>query len=268
MHRSTARWAAAAAAVLVLLPLGACREGTVSIAYRPDAGARFRYSVAVESTATTRLAGQGADTTTRSSDLDVDHRVLRSGPSTAEVEVRLDPTTGPTRTFVVRFDRAAQVTEIERVEGLPAEVLGDLGLSELFPAAAGAPPDRPLAPGDRWEIDEPLRLTGLRSTRLRGEGRLVALGVVDSRRVATVRSSYRLPVRRTVADPQGQLILDGVQETRTTATRDLADGAVQEATARTVGRFSITVLPPEGEAGAPVEGTLTVVVTSRTSRVG
>ena len=28
--------------------------------------------------------------------------------------------------------------------------LGELGLSEVFPAAAGAPPDRPLAPGDRW----------------------------------------------------------------------------------------------------------------------
>lgn len=267
MAPRTRRCIAAATAALAAL-LAACEPNTVSVSYRPEAGTRYRYAVTVDSDAVTRLAGQDAERTTRTTDLQVRHRVIGTGRSNAEVEVRLDPSSGPTRTFVVRFDRAAQVTEVERVEGLPAEVLGDLGLSELFPAAAGAPPDRPLAPGDRWAIDEPLRLTGLRSTRLRGQGRVVALGVIDGREVATLATTYRLPVRRTVDDPLGQLILDGEQETTTRTTRDLQDGAVQEATATTVGRFRVTVLPPPGTTGTPVEGTLTVTVTSRTRRTG
>jgi hypothetical protein len=36
----------------------------------------------------------------------------------------------------MRFDRAAQLTAVESVEGIPAEALGSLGLSEIFPAAA------------------------------------------------------------------------------------------------------------------------------------
>lgn len=261
-------WRAAVAVAALAPAVAACQPNTVSVSYRPEAGARYRYEVTVDSDAVTRLAGHDAERSTRTTDLHVRHRVLDTARSSAEVEVQLDPSTGPTRTFVVRFDRAAQVTEVERVEGLPAEVLGDLGLSELFPAAAGAPPDRPLAPGDRWTIDEPLRLSGLRSTRLRGQGRVVALGVIDGRKVATLATTYRLPVRRTVDDPQGQLILDGEQETTSRATRDLQDGSVEEATARTVGRFRVTVLPPPGTAGTPVEGTLTVTVTSRTRRTG
>src|SRR5687768_9821753 len=115
-------WRPAAVAALLLVPLSACREGTVTIAYRPDTGARHRYEVDVRSEAVTRLAGQSAETTSQESRLEVDHRVLRSSAPATAVEVRVDPSSGPTRTFVVRFDRGAQLFEVERVDGLPAEV--------------------------------------------------------------------------------------------------------------------------------------------------
>src|SRR3712207_6086484 len=100
-------------------------------------------------------------------------------------------------TTLFRSDRAGQLAEVERIEGLPAQVLGELGISEIFPAAAAAPPDRPLSPGDRWTINAPVDLPGLAPGRLRGQGRLIALGVVDGREVATIESVVELTV------PQG-----------------------------------------------------------------
>jgi hypothetical protein len=184
------------------------------------------------------------------------------------VRVQLSGPNLGARTFVVRLDRAGQLAEVQRIEDLPAQALGSIGLTEIFPAAAGAPPAAPLSPGERWVVDEPVSLPGQPRTRLRGSGRLTELGVVDGEEVATIDSTFRLAVQGTTELEQGSFALDGSQSTTATATHRLADGAVEEVRAVTRGRYRLTLLPPAGTSGPAVPGTLTVLVRSHTIRVG
>jgi hypothetical protein len=173
------------------------------------------------------------------------------------------------RTYVMRFDRAAQLTKVETVEGLRSADLGPVGLSEIFPAAAGAPPDQQLGPGDRWVIDDAVQLPGMdTAARLHGDGQLVELGVEDGHDTAKVRSRTQLPVRSRTSADNGFQVLDGTQRTDVVATYDLADGSVLEATANTTATFRLTLEPPAGQPGEPIVGTLTVSVRSTTRRVG
>src|SRR5205085_12067235 len=171
-----------------------------------------------------------------SADFTASHRVLDAHNGTTRVEVRLERQGGGERTFIMRFDRAAQLTAVESVEGIPAEVLGSLGLSEIFPAAAGAPPARPLRPGDHWVIDDQVQLAGMDApTRLAGAGHLVQLGVVDGHKTATVSSTTTLPLTSTSATSDGVQTLTGTQITTITVVYDLADGSVRHSTAATTG---------------------------------
>lgn len=252
---------------LVAPAFTACTEDTVRVAFHPAPGDRATYRIEVRATAVTTIPGERQRRTEAETVLVARHRVLEAGPDGSRVRVQVSEAGGATSsTFVVRLDRAAQLTAVQRIEGLPSGTLGDLGLSEIFPAAATAPPDRPLAPGDRWPIDAPVRVAAPGPSRLHGEGRLVALQAVDGRELARVESTYRLPVRRTGADTGGRLALDGVQRTRATVAYDLEDGSVRSADARTRGRYDVTLLPPPGVEGRPVPGTLVVDVDSTSRR--
>jgi hypothetical protein len=98
--------------------------------------------------------------------------------------------------------------------------------------------------------------------RLTGEGRLVALGVVDGHDTATVVSSTSLPVTSTVTTANSVQTLTGVDTTSITVVYDLADGSVLHSTSDTKGTFSAVLTPPQGRTGAPIEGAVTVDVRS------
>lgn len=247
-------------ALVAVLLTGACRDGTVRVAFRPAKGAQYTYRVTVTADVVTRLGDRPARHTTEEDVFTARHTVLEAGRAGNTVEVKLEAEGEgeEPRTFVVRFDRAGQLAEVQRIEGIPADVLGGLGLSEIFPAAAAAPPDRPLAPGDRWDIG---------ADRLRGTGRLAALGMVGGRKLATVESDYVLPVAQTTDESGNRLRFDGSQRTRATSTHDLRDGAVEEVQAETSGTFALQLLPPEGTTGPIVPGTLEAHVRSVTTRL-
>src|SRR5439155_16483824 len=215
--------------------LTGCRPDTVRVAFRPPVGARFRYQVDVTKTRTIRLGPDAPQRTVDQARLEADETVLASGPEGVRVSVELRRAGSAARHFVVLFDRAAQLTAVESIEGLPASILEPFGLSEIFPAAAGAPPARPLSAGERWTIDDHLNLAGSAPARLQGSGRLVSFGVVGGREVASIRSSTRLPVSTQSALQGGQLALQGVEHTLSTASRELADGAVEQASSTTRG---------------------------------
>ena len=244
-----------------------CESGTVNLAYQPRPGDRYSYRVEVDAVAVAKIGDEAPRRTQSTNVFEAQHAVLEAGPSGSRVQVRLSEQGGLPRTFVVRLDRAAQLAAVQSIEGLPASALGGLGLSEIFPAAAVAPPDRPLAPGARWEIDEPVQLATPEPSRLVGRGRLAKLGVVDGREVATVESEYRLPVRRTAQERRSQLVLSGSQGTDASTTYDLGDGSVVSVAARTNGTYDIMLLPPPGTPGTPIPGTLEVDVRSVTRRV-
>ena len=258
--------------VLGLVALPACSPGTVRISYRPAVGEVVTYRTSVRAVTVTRIGDEAARRREASSTLTARHRVLSSGAEGAEVEVRLSQEGVAPSTFLVRFDRAGQLVGVERIEGLPADALGDLGLSEILPASAAAPPRRALAPGETWEIDEPVALPSASSAaRVTGRGRLVALGVDGGRRVARVDSRYRLPVRQTAGDTGGRLALEGSLDTAAVVSYDLDDDQVHAVESRSTGRYAVTLLPPAGVAGVAgvaVPGTLEVDVTATTRRAG
>ncbi len=253
--------------VAVLAAAAGCGSDTVRLGFHPDAGAAYTYRVEVESLTVVSVDGSPSQRVEDRFELRAQHDVLAAGTESSRVRVRLSGPNVGARTFVVRLDRAGQLAEVQRIEDLPAQVLGSIGLTEIFPAAAGAPPATPLSPGERWVVDEPVSLPGQPTTRLRGSGRLTELGVVDGEEVATIDSTFRLAVKGTTELAQGSFALDGSQSTTASATHRLADGAVEEVRALTRGRYRLTLLPPAGTSGPAVPGTLTVEVRSHTVRV-
>lgn len=262
------RWAGAVAAVAAgAVALAGCSAGTVVVGGRPAVGAVAVYRVEAHSVTTTAIAGQAARRTVADAVVTARHRVLEASAAGTVVEVRVTREGAPAATVVVRFDRRSRRTSVERAEGLAADALGEVGLAELFPSAAAAPPTRALAPGARWRLGAPVAL-GDSSGRLSGQGRLVALGVAGGRELAQVATSYRVPVRRAAAAGTGQVVLDGTLATTARVSYDLGDDQVHAVRARTAGRYAVTLLPPPGVAGEPVSGTLDVEVTSSSRRVG
>lgn len=243
-----------------------CREGAVRLTFRPEAGTTYRYEVEVRTVSEVRMGRQAPEIRKEDVVLTAEHTVLRAGEDGVEVRVRLQEPGGPVRIFEVVFDRAAQLEEVQSIEGVPDDRLGTLGISEIFPAAAGAPPDRPLAPGASWVIDDVIQLPDgtAAATELTGSGRLVELAVVAGEEVARLASAARLPLESVQASPDGSLRLSGAQVTEYAATHDLDDGAVREATSNTVGSFDLEISPPPGAGTNPVSGSLRVEVSSHT----
>ena len=255
------------ATVTAVALLAACRSDTVRIAFKPANGARYRYDVRVRAVTRSTIADAAPRRSVDDFVLHAEHRVVRTGGDDTELEVKLTIPDVGERTFTARFDRSAQLSQIESIEGVPATALGQLGLSEILPGAAGAPPQRSLAPGDRWAIDSPAAELGGGGSRLKGEGRLVSLGVVRGRDVATIESRYRLPVKRTTTSGSATIELDGTQSTVVQTVRALRDGAVESAKSVTKATYRVTLTPPAGSTGAPLTGRLTVEVRSTTSRL-
>src|SRR5437660_48837 len=111
-----------------------------------------------------------------------------------------------------------------------------------------------------------MTLAGCRRRRLRGAGHLVELGLLGGRKVASIGSETRLPVSTVSQLRGGQLTLAGVEITDSSATRELADGAVARASSTTRGTFAVTLVSSTA-GGSPVGGTMDLEVTSTTRRL-
>lgn len=247
--------------------LPACAEGTVRVAFRPRVDARYSYRVEVRTRSTLRLEGQAPESRDSKVNLLVDQTVLSTGADGSVVEVRLRTTPEDERTVLVRLDRAAQLIGLEPVTGRGQAPIGDLGVAEVFPAAVGAPPDRPLRPGERWEVNSPVTLPASVPSRLVGDGRLTGLGVVAGRKAATVTTASTLKVVRRTGTVEGnEAVLEGDQRTTTRASHALSDGAIQASRSTTRASYDLRLLPPPEVITGPLKGTLELEVTSSTSR--
>ena len=257
------------AVLLAALPaLAGCRPHTVTVAFRPEVGATYRYEVRVRATSTTELAGATPERRDEEVRLIAEHTVLESSRRGVRVRVLVGEPGTAAQVFVVRFDRAAQLESIESTEGAPEEITGALGVPEIFPGAVAAPPSRGLAPGDRWDVDRRILVPGASGpSRLRISGRLVELGLTGGEEVARLDSVATFPFRAVAPTADGVVVLDGRQRIHQEAAYDLGDGAVRSVTATTSGRFDIEVQPPAGTQADPVPGTLTVRVRSETRRL-
>jgi hypothetical protein len=267
-------------ALVALLGAGGttgCRDDTVRVSFRPDVGGVYRYEVSVRSHSEVRIPGEKPEVRDEQVVLQSEHTVLDAGPDGVRVRVILGDASGSVRTFVVVFDRAAQLESVEADDAAAdetgaagaADSASAFGISEIFPAAAGAPPDHRLSPGERWVIDDLVEVPGaVGQAQLVGEGRLAELGIVDGEDVARLVTSTVLRLRSAQQDLGGEtVLLDGEQETEQRSAHDLVDGSVRSASSTTEGTFALEVRPPFGELRAPVRGTLSVRVTSKTVRL-
>ncbi len=249
--------------------LSGCRPGAVRVAYRPVGGDKAAYLITVRSVSTLHVEGRADEHTDRTTRVRADHEVLSVGADGVRVQVVLRVEADRPQTVIVRLDRAEQLVGIEPVPGASTAGVDELGVAELFPAAAGAPPDRPLRPGERWHLDSPVVLPDSTPTRLVGTGRLDRLsddGI--GHRVATVVSQLRLPVVRRAESTTGrETVLEGVQITEVTTMHDLADGTVRAANATTAANYALRFLPPSGIERPPTLGTLELHITSTTERL-
>lgn len=255
-----------AALLLVGLGVAACDDPAVRLTYRPSVGTRTTYELRVRTSSVTKLQGEPRQSRDDSFVLRSDQRVrsARDGDDT-QVAVRLTGDGRTARNFVVRLDRGGQLATVETVEGVPSATLGNLGISELLPSAAGALPQHALRPGDRWRISQRLRIGNAPAGRLVGWGRLASLGVSGGTKEAVVDTEVALPVDRTTAgDAGGTIRLEGAVHTVMHVTQRVTDGVVLSAKARSVGRYKVTLSPPTIDGGPPVNGTLTVIVSSTT----
>jgi len=247
--------------------LTACSdEKPVLVAFRPEAGASYRYEIKVQSAVTTVL-GEGAPE--RSTDevvLESRDTVLEAGPAEIKVEVVLRRAGSPDRTFRVRFDRGARLAGVDEVEGLPPEVLGS-SFPEFLPAAATAPPDKPLSPGAKWKIDATSTAPGAQASRLEGTGQLVKVTTAGGRRVASIKAETRVPLSTTTRVGNTTVTISGTETTESTASRTLTDGAVQEATAVTRGDYTLALSSDAASGAMPVSGTMSVEIRSQTRRL-
>ena len=240
---------------------------TVQLGFRPPAGASYRYEIRVQSLTTTMLGDDAPEQSVDEVVLESRDTVLSSGPDGVRVQVELRRAGTPDRVFRVRFDRGAQLAAVDAVDGLPPEVLGPIGLPEFLPAAATAPPDRPLSPGERWKIDVAPSLPGAEAVRLEGTGRLVKVTSAGGRKVASIRAETRLPLSSTTRVGDSTVTLSGTETTESTAMRALDDGTVQEASSVTKGTYSLALSPRAGVQGTPVSGTMSVEIRSQTRRL-
>ena len=263
---------------LLAIALTGCRDDTVRVTFRPAVGAVYRYEVTVRSHSEVRIPGESPDVRDEKVVLQSEHTVLDAGPDGVRVRVILGDASGSVRSFVVVFDRAAQLESVEADDATAIDETGEadaaesasaFGISEIFPAAAGAPPDHPLAPGERWAVDDLVAVPGsVGEAQLTGEGRLVELGIDDGEEVARLATSAVLRLQSAQQDEGGEtVLLDGEQVTEQRSTHDLADGAVRSASSTTTGTFALEIQPPFGQLRDPVRGTLTVRVTSKTVRL-
>jgi hypothetical protein len=272
------RWTGPLLLALLAAVTTGCRDDTVRVTFRPAVGAVYRYEVTVHSRTEVRIPGETPETHDEQIVLQSEHTVLDAGPDGVRVQVILGDAAGSVRTFVVRFDRAAQLESVEsddtdEVDEVDVDDAGEttsvFGISEIFPAAAGAPPEGRLAPGERWRIDDLVSVPdAVGEARLTGEGRLVELGIEDGEEVARLVTSSTLEVSTTQPDVDGEVVLlDGQQVTEQRSAHDLRDGAVRAASSTTDGSFALEIRPPFGQLRDPVRGTLHVHVTSTTVRL-
>jgi hypothetical protein len=228
----------------------------VSVAYAPTVGDTYDYRYEIEATVTRTLEGQEPEVMRIDTELAAHQLVRAVTEEGARIRLQLTRDGGATRTAVAIVDRAGTLEGVELVEGLAAAVSGLAEEGSLVPTLAG-PPDRPLAPGDRWEV---------RQGRRADHGRLERLGVIDGSDVAVVRTTATEDLARSVQTGASATEVTGRVRSGATTSYDLDDGAIRRSRSWSRGEIDAEIAPPAGVRAEPVHATVRFEVSVRVSR--
>ena len=245
-----------AVGVLAVVASG-CRPSTVSVAFAPQVGDRYAYRYEIEATITRAIEGEEPEVIHVDTELVARQEVRARTSRGARIRLELTREGGTTRTAVALVDRAGSLEGVELVEGLGAEVLG--AADSIVPTHLPGPPDRPLAPGDRWSGDD---------GDLHSHGRLERLGVIDGRDVAVVRTTATEDLARSVRAGASATEVTGRVRSGATTSYDLLDGATRRSRSWSRGEVQARFAPPRGVVADPVRATIEFEVTVRVTRTG
>ncbi len=257
---SVRRRSLAFATALVMGAVAACGDDTVAIRFDPEVGDEYRFRSEIASTVERTIDGE---TTTETDDavLRASEVVTDVGDEEVTLEVTLERDGADVRTYEARYDRGDRLSTIDLVEGVPAATVG-LALDTDLPSDIASPPDGPLFPGAKWNIERPLG-----DLTITGHGAVVELGVEDGREFAVVEIELTVPVESEIETTDGVVTVSGSQSSRSRATYDLGDGAVRRDETDIEGLVDIVVEPPSGVDASPVTGTIDFEISVRTRRV-
>lgn len=244
-----------AAGALAAVLLG-CRASTVSVAFTPSVGDRYAYRYEIEATITRAIADEEPEVLHVDTELVARQEVRARTERGARIRLELTREGGTARTAVALVDRAGSLEGVELVEGLGADVLG--AADSIVPTHLPGPPDRPLAPGDRWSSD---------AGDLRSEGRLERLGVIDGSDVAVVRTTATEDLARSVQAGASATEVSGRVRSGATTSYDLVDGATRRSRSWSRGSVEARFAPPPGVDADPVLGTIEFEVTVKVTRI-
>lgn len=266
LHSRPVRRPRTAAALLVAVVLAAgCASDEIELAFSPEPGTRLGYTSTIDIRTARVLADEEVVTDEQQSRVTSEHEVLETADDTVEVRVDVRRDAEPARTYLLRYDAAAALTDVAQVDDVDLARIGDTEITDLLVGVAGPPPEAPLSPGDTWAIDQRVNLPGLADpVALQGSGSLSELGTRGDTPTATVEVVFTLPVSGRT--PDGRTSYVGTQTTTSTITYDLDDGTVVEVDAVSSGQVDLLVEPPVGVVGAPVRGTLRYEVATATER--
>ena len=249
----------------ILLP--ACGDPHVSLGYRLEDGTHLRYSLRliadVERTLEDETRQERVEAVFRAS-----QEVLETFPDgEGRMGVTLEPVSltvngepqsaGSAQDFVVVVSAGGEIEEIEQTAEAGPAPLAPVGVDRILLRLRPVLPEGPVTPGDAWTSGAVLTDED-GSFSLEAHSRLAALGQLDGRRAALVRTTYTSPVDRrevfanAVADLRGRDV--GTQEAWFSL-----EGFLVRAQGDSVGRYAVTFRPPGGEDDIePVQGRLRV----------
>lgn len=251
---------------MTVLVVAACDPHTIEIRFDPAVGDGYRFRSDVRTEVERTIDGE-TTVEDASSVLDATERVVAVDEDEVRIEVTLERDGTTQRTYDVRFDRGDRLTAIDLVEGVPADALG-LDLATDLPADVASPPSGPLEPGTTWEIERVVEIADQTDPIIvRGSGRIDSLGVVDGYDVAVVLVDLEVPIRSRIETADGEVTVRGTQTSRSRTTYDLTDGAARSDRTDISGDVTVIVQPPTGIVAAPVEGSISYLVETRTRRV-
>ncbi len=240
----------------MVAPLAACQEGTVALAFAPDAGDVWSYRYEIDATVTTVLDGGEPTVTEIATTLLADQEVVQVSEDGVRAEVTLRRDGGAARTVEVRLDRAGSLQGVDLVSGQALDVFGLSDLGGVLPTVAL--PGGDLAPGDSWAIDDGLAT---------GTGRLVRLGVVDGRDVAVIESDTRRAIEEVTPTQSTTAALEGILRAVSTSSYDLEDGSLRRSQSTARGEVAAHIAPPSGVDAPAVPGTISYEVRVEVTRL-
>lgn len=264
-RRRPRRPAIAVASVVVVLGLTGCEPHTVDLGFDPAVGDVYRFESTIRTEVLRTVDDRVEEPEVETSTLAATETVTDIDDGSVSMDVSITRDDAPARNYTALFDRGQHLTAADLVEGAASDAVG-LDLAADLPTDLSSPPAGPLEPGERWTISRSVD-TGHGAIVVTGTGRVVSLRVEDGNNVAVVEVELTVPIRSSLDNPNGEVLLDGTQIGRSRTVYDLTEGTVRSDQTSVEGEVRLVFRPPEGVQAEPVLGSIVYSVATDTRRV-